>query len=44
MPAILKGTRVLVSDNAGLLNKTFKTDAVEAGMPVGIAKITANKK
>jgi len=44
VPGILKGTSVLVSDKAGLLNMTFKTDVVEAGMPVGIAKITANKK
>ena len=35
---------MLLSDKAGLLNKTFKTDAVEAGLPVGIPKITANKK
>jgi hypothetical protein len=43
--AVLEGTRVLVSDTAaGLLNKTFKTDAVKAGMLVGIAKITVNTK
>ncbi|RKR13735.1 hypothetical protein [Arthrobacter oryzae] len=43
--AILEGTRVLVSDTAaGLLNKTFKTDAVKADMLVGIAKITVNTK
>ena len=44
MPGILKGTSVLVSDTAGLLNMTFKTDAVEADMLVGIAKITVNTK
>jgi len=43
--ATLDGTRVLVSDTAaGLLNKTFKTDAVKADMLVGIAKITVNTK
>jgi hypothetical protein len=43
--AILEGTRVLISDTAaGLLNKTFKTDAVKADMLVGIAKITVNTK
>ena len=43
--AILEGTRVLVSDTAaGLLNKTFKTEAVKADMLVGIAKITVNTK
>jgi hypothetical protein len=43
--AILEGTRVLISpDAAGLLNKTFKTDAVKAGTLVGIAKITVNTK
>lgn len=43
--AILEGTRVLVSDTAaGLLNKTFKTDAVKADVLVGIAKITVNTK
>ncbi|WP_446221963.1 hypothetical protein ACTWPB_19140 [Nocardia sp. IBHARD005] len=41
--AILQGTRVLVSeDAAALLNKTFNTDAVKAGMLVGIATITLN--
>ena len=36
---------MLISDTAaGLLNKTFKTDAVKAGMLVGIAKITVNAK
>lgn len=43
--AVLEGTRVLISDTAaGLLNKTFKTDAVKADMLVGIAKITVNTK
>ncbi|WP_311380629.1 hypothetical protein [Arthrobacter sp. ISL-69] len=43
--AVLEGTRVLISDTAaGLLNKTFKTDAVKTGMLVGIAKITVNTK
>jgi hypothetical protein len=43
--AILEGTRVLIStDAAGLLNKTFKTDAVKPGTLVGIAKITVNTK
>ena len=32
------------ADAAGLLNKTFKTDAVKAGLLVGIAKITVNTK
>jgi hypothetical protein len=43
--AVLEGTRVLISDAAaGLLNKTFKTDAVKAGLLVGIAKITVNTR
>ncbi|OMH29339.1 hypothetical protein BKD30_01245 [Tersicoccus phoenicis] len=43
--AVLEGTRVLISDTAaGLLNKTFKTDAVKADMLVGVAKITINTK
>ncbi|MGJ0119841.1 hypothetical protein ACQ7HM_11610 [Williamsia sp. MIQD14] len=43
--AVLEGTRVLISDTAaGLLNKTFNTDAVKAGLLVGIAKITVNTK
>ncbi len=43
--AVLEGTRVLISDTAaGLLNKTFSTDAVKADMLVGIAKITVNTK
>ncbi|WP_245717308.1 hypothetical protein [Nocardia jejuensis] len=43
--AILQGTRVLVSsDAAALLNKTFSTDAVKAGLLVGIATITLNTK
>lgn len=43
--AILEGTRVLISDvAAGLLNKTFNTDAVKTDMLVGVAKITVNTK
>lgn len=43
--AVLEGTRVQISaDAAALLNKTFKTDAVEQGLLVGIAKITINTK
>ena len=43
--AILEGTTVHISsDAAGLLNKTFNTDAVKAGLLVGIAKITVNTK
>ncbi|GAA5054559.1 hypothetical protein [Nocardia callitridis] len=43
--AILQGTQVLVSkDAAGLLNKTFHTDAVAPGLLVGIATITLDKK
>ena len=43
--AVLEGTRVLISETAaGLLNQTFKTDAVKAGLLVGIAKITVNTK
>ena len=43
--AILEGTQVQISDvAAGLLNETFKTDAVKAGLLVGIAKITVNTK
>ena len=43
--AILEGTTVHISeDAAGLLNDTFKTDAVKAGLLVGIAKITVNTK
>jgi hypothetical protein len=43
--AILEGTRVLMSDNAaGLLDKTFGTDAVKEGLLIGIAKITVNTK
>ncbi|WP_246098161.1 hypothetical protein [Rhodococcus spelaei] len=41
--AILQGTRVLVSkDAAALLDKTFNTDAVKAGLLVGTATITLN--
>jgi hypothetical protein len=32
------------ADAAGLLNKTFNTDAVKAGLVVGIATITINTK
>ncbi len=43
--AILEGTKVEISDVAApLLNKTFNTDAVKAGLLVGIAKITVNTK
>jgi len=41
--AILEGTKVFVSPvAAGLLNDTFKTDAVTDQLLVGIAKITVN--
>ncbi|PZS17013.1 MAG: hypothetical protein DLM57_09150 [Pseudonocardiales bacterium] len=43
--ATLTGTRVLVSSAAAdLLDKTFKTDAVKAGLLVGIATIVVNVK
>jgi hypothetical protein len=43
--AILTGTKVEISpDAAGLLNDTFKTDAVKPGLLVGIATITVNTK
>ncbi len=43
--AILEGTKVEISpDAADLLDKTFKTTAVKAGLLVGIAKITVNTK
>ena len=43
--AVLQGTRVLMSqDAATLLNTTFKTDAVKAGLVVGVATITVNTK
>ena len=35
---------VITKSAAGLLNKTFKTDAVKQGLLVGIAKITINTK
>ncbi len=39
--AILEGTTVtMTKDAAKLLNKTFETDALEKGFPVGEAKIT----
>ena len=41
--AILEGTRVLISpDAATVLDKVFATDAVKAGLLLGIAKITVN--
>lgn len=41
--AILEGTKVFISPvAAGLLNDTFKTDAVTKDLLVGIAKITVN--
>ena len=43
--AILEGTKVMISpDAAPLLNDTFKTDAVKAGLLVGIAEITVNTR
>ncbi|MEJ7689713.1 MAG: hypothetical protein WKF76_04385 [Nocardioidaceae bacterium] len=43
--AILEGTKVTISEAAaGLLNQTFKTDAVKKGLLVGVAKITVNTK
>jgi hypothetical protein len=43
--AILEGTKVEISDVAApLLDKTFGTTAVKAGLLVGIAKITVNTK
>ena len=43
--AILEGTKVEISpDAAALLNDTFGTDAVTAGLLVGIATITINTK
>ncbi|MDJ0392468.1 hypothetical protein QMK17_03860 [Rhodococcus sp. G-MC3] len=43
--AILQGTEVKISETAaGLLNDTFKTDAVTPGLLVGIATITINTK
>jgi len=43
--AVLEGTQVKISPVAApLLNKTFKTTAVKAGLLVGIAKITVNTK
>ena len=39
--AVLEGTTVHISpDAASLLNQTFKTDAVQDEMLVGVAKIT----
>lgn len=43
--AILEGTEVKISEVAApLLNDTFKTDAVEPGLLVGVATITVNTK
>ncbi len=43
--AILEGTEVLISEDAApLLNDTFGTDGVKAGLLVGTAKITINTK
>ena len=43
--AILEGTKVFISPvAAGLLNDTFKTDAVTQDLLVGVAKITVNTK
>jgi len=43
--AILEGTKVMISDGAaGLLNDTFKTDAVKGGLLVGTATITIATK
>jgi hypothetical protein len=43
--AVLTGTKVEISDVAApLLNKTFGTKAVKAGLLVGIATITVNTK
>lgn len=43
--AVLQGTKVQISEVAApLLNDTFKTDAVEPGLLVGIATITVNTK
>ena len=43
--AILEGTKVFISPvAAGLLNDTFKTDAVTKDLLVGVAKITVNTK
>ncbi len=43
--AILEGAKVMISpDAAPLLNDTFKTNAVKAGLLVGIAEITVNTK
>jgi hypothetical protein len=41
--AVLQGTTVKFKDeSAQLLNKTFGTDALKAGLKVGVAKITVN--
>ena len=39
--AVLQGTTVKLSpEAAGLLNKTFSTDALKGGLVIGIATIT----
>jgi hypothetical protein len=41
--AVLEGTTVkLKQEAAALLNKTFGTDALKAGLVIGVAKITVN--
>ena len=41
--AVLEGTTVeLSSDAAALLNDTFKTDALQGGLKIGISKITVS--
>ncbi len=43
--AILEGTTVkLKQEAATLLNETFGTDALQAGLKIGVAKITVNTK
>ena len=43
--AILQGTQVKISEPAaGLLNDTFNTDAVKAGLLVGVATITVDTR
>jgi hypothetical protein len=43
--AVLEGTTVKFKDeSAQLLNDTFGVDALQGGLPVGIAKITVNTK
>ena len=41
--AVLEGTTVkLKQEAADLLNQTFGTDALKAGLVIGVAKITVN--